>query len=417
MKPIFVLGPPRSGTTLIYDLFDQHPQIAAESEHFHRFHHTLVPFKDRYEEEDTFRLTSVEVSPELRLDYQKAIEESQQRHGAEQFILKISTLSMQVDYLRALFPQARFIQLVRDGRDAICSIESLRRTLEKEGGAPRSLGPAPDPFGLWVSEHFEPPHLRAAATWFYHVTRSMIDLRFYGADDFLRIRYEDLVSKPRQNLEKILSFSGFEWEDSFDSILSEISDQPAGSGSLGFSVCESKRARRGRYEEELSAEIRILVAELLAYPMRLLGYPADPIPSEEEFDAAAATLKIDAALWRKKVRTELAFFERYFVAFAPERILRNPTIPSEDASPLLIDGAVVGGSRSLRDGKVFGVSFVEKGNRRFSFEDNELLWPQLAPELDGQTSLRELEERHGKNPIFRRLLAQLVDKAFVAWVL
>lgn len=390
--PTFVIGPPRSGTTLMRDLLGRHPRVVALSEEFHRFHHDLGSFLCRHGEDDHFRLTARDATPQLAADYRAAIDAALEASGRSHFVLKISTLSLQVDYVRALVPEARFIQLVRDGRDAVCSIEDLRRALEREQGRPRLLGPAPDALSLWAAQHFAHPHVRAATSWAYHVTRSFLDLRFAGAASFLRLRYEDVLTRPRESVAAALAFMGLELHADVERALAEVSDRPGGEGALGFSTSEAAGGRRlRRFERELAPELRVAMAPLLARPMALLGYEADPVPSAAELERACRALGLDAALWSERTEREVRWFATHLEAFAPERLLRQEGRPSPRARPLLVDGACVGAHLPLVDGRAGAAhAWVQKQERRHGFADASGLWLAIAPRLDGARSIAEL---------------------------
>jgi hypothetical protein len=418
MTTIFVIGPPRSGTTLMLDLLARHPDVTAHAEDFHLFHHDLMLFRERQDREEHFHLTTADATPELKERYQQAIARARQESGRRCFVLKISTLSQQVDYVKALCPQARFVQLVRDGRDAACSMEDLRQTLEKEQGHPRDLGPAPDPLGVWCVAHKLPHHLVALASWSYHVTRSFLDLRFAGADSFLRVRYEDLLLEPAGVMTRVLRFMGLPASTKVERALAGVSDAPGEPGGLGFSTSQAAGGkRRRRFEAELSQPLRVVAAPLIAGPMRLLGYDADPVPDDASFAAACASLGVDAGLWRARVNEEVGWFERQLSAFAPERLLRQADEPTPTSRPLLVDGVMVGSTQRVIDGRrVEGTSFVAKQERRFLFPDADGRWSSIVLGMTGASTVEDIESGCGLGPEGRAVLAKLHGLGFVSYV-
>ena len=411
-RPVFVIGPPRSGTTLLRDLLGAHFAIDAHGEDFHAFHHDLGIFKLRDEDAAHFRLTAADVSESLRRDYTQAAADALQQSGRTVFLLKISTLSQQVDYVRALFPEARFIQIVRDGRDAACSMEDLRQALEKEKNETRVLGPAPDPWGLWCAEHVNHPIVRAAGSWAYHVTRSMLDLNFCGAADYRRIRYEDLLNDPENTVASLLNFLGLELCDDVSALFADISNAPTGAGSVGFSTSQAKGARLGRYENELNAMERILIAPFLHMPMQLLGYQPDPWPERQAFFDACAHYKIDAPLLREQIVNAQEHFGRQLRAFDPVRQLKGVRVTA-DSRPLLIDGALFGSRRAAIDGAISHArGWVQKQARRFYFDDEKNIWTDLAMGCDGERTLAGLVNAEDV-PDATRLVQRLCDLGFL----
>jgi hypothetical protein len=410
MRPYFVIGPPRSGTTLIHDLLDLHPAVSAHSESFHTFHHNLLRFRHRTDPEEQFRLTTSDAGPALAEEYRNAMHAA--AGDCDVFLLKISTLSIQVDFVRALVPEARFIQLVRDARDAACSMEDLRRTLEAEQGHERLLGPAPDPFGLWCAERWHNKHLRAAASWYYHVTRSMLDLGFAGGDACLRLRYEDFLAEPRATAERVLAFLGLDVPAGLQEALRQVSAIPAEPGGIGFSTCQAPGQRIGRYRDELDPRLRHTVAPLLETPMLLLGYSPDPPGSCEQFAASCAGLGVDAGEWRERVEREIAWFSLHRRVFSPESMLRQTDYPTPHSRPLLVDGAMVGHRAFVGDGAgQGGVSWVQKQNRRHDFHDPDRTLLAVADRLDGNHTVAEL----GLDAAACTVLEQLAGQGFVGY--
>ncbi|MEZ4269999.1 MAG: sulfotransferase [Myxococcota bacterium] len=415
MNVTFIIGPPRSGTTLLRDILSQHPDVTAHGEDFHRFHHDLTRFPHRTQRQDHFRLTSVDATPGLIREYRQAVQEVIHQTGCQHFLLKISTLSIQVDYLRAIFPKARIIQLVRDGRDAACSMEDLRIALERFDEE-RALGPAPDPLGLWCAEHIANKYVRGAASWAYHVTRSMLDLDFAGGEVFRRFRYEDLVQRPVQTVEQILSFMGLTADLDLQKISRAVQDMPPRSESLGFSTCQASGPNRiGRYRRELSEAVRCVVAPLLELPMHLLGYVPDPWPEAETFFSSCRELGIDPIVWRDKAKSEAAWFERQRRAFDVRRLLDISHL-TPGHKPVLIEGAHLGTSWTWSDDAVINTeSFVHKQERRYRFADPQGLWPRMARFFDGTQTIAQLRAK-GFDTDAEAVLLRLVQLGFVGLI-
>jgi hypothetical protein len=100
-----------------------------------------------------------------------------------------------LELLDRLFPDARYVHLIRDGRDAALSFLSVPQGLMTEGwGHPR------DARGFacqWVSE------IRAARSLGARV----------GPDRYLELRYEALVAEPEAALRAVCAFAALEFED------------------------------------------------------------------------------------------------------------------------------------------------------------------------------------------------------------
>lgn len=411
----FIVGPPRSGTTLLLDLLNLHPEVAGFEREFYPFHHDLRLFPHR--SADHFHLLTGDANFALQSHYQQHIHSLCQSRQKKHCVIKISTLSLQVDYARALVPTARFIQLVRDGRDTACSMEDLRQALENRQGHPRILGPAPDPSGLFCAENFGIPLLSALASWHFHTTRSYLNLRFLGADNFLRLKYEDLVEQPQATLAKILSFMGINESAALNSRLHDISNQPNVQKpvELGFSTTQHTHERRERYKNNLPIDLRTIAAPLLEQPMVLLGYAADS-PTAGEIEQSLKNLRIDSTTWANFVESETQWFSRQLKGFAPENLLRQPSTPTPESRVLLIDGAHFGHEQHMTSEKGTGaLSFVAKQERRFTFADPEAWWPGVAKALHGKRLLKDITQP-SQLGWSMRILTTLHQKGFVAYI-
>ncbi len=418
MRTTFVIGPPRSGTTLVLDLLRKHHDLVAEGESFHRFHHDLTSFRDRQTREDHFHFTTLDATPAVRTAYHDAVSALLMRHRRQHFVLKISTLSMQVDYVAALFSEARFVQLVRDARDVACSMEELRQRLEVQQGHPRALGPAPDPFGLWCAHQGYPGHLRALASWAFHATHSLVDLRFLGGERFLRVRYEDLVAHPIETVKAILDFMEVAPDAAVLKAAATIREAVGAEGGLGFSTTQSRSGKRvRRFEAELAPRWRQLAAPFLFQPMQLFGYEPDPCPTAAEQATLASELNLDLTSWWQRTTAEQQWFRAEWEAFLPERLLRQADAPSDGSHPRLVDGAVVGCQGLRVQGHAEeATSYVAKQARRFTFADPQCLWPQIARALNGEASVAELESCFALGSEGRAVLTRLHGLGFVAYV-
>ncbi|MFC1620018.1 sulfotransferase [Candidatus Neomarinimicrobiota bacterium] len=96
--------------------------------------------------------------------------------------------------IHRLFPAARFLHIVRDGRDVACSYISLQD----------------------VRGHYAPnlPQIVAGAAQQWHTNLAKIetDLQRISSDQHFTFRYEDLVIYPEKTLGDICSFLGLEFD-------------------------------------------------------------------------------------------------------------------------------------------------------------------------------------------------------------
>jgi hypothetical protein len=94
------------------------------------------------------------------------------------------------------FPEARFVHVLRDGRDVACSLRTHPRHKVVDG---RLV-----PLDTWK------PIAGCARRWRDDIEGSR---RFWGDPRFHTLRYEDLVLNPRPVLARLMDFLGEDWDE------------------------------------------------------------------------------------------------------------------------------------------------------------------------------------------------------------
>ena len=131
-KPIFILGTGRSGTTILGIVLSMHREIGYLNEPKAMWH-LIHPHEDiigNYSQADAkYRLTAEDATDEM-------CQRASQMFGAyltatrsKRLVDKYPELIFRVDFVRALFPDARFIFLVRNGWDTCHSIATWSKRL------------------------------------------------------------------------------------------------------------------------------------------------------------------------------------------------------------------------------------------------------------------------------------------------
>lgn len=191
---IFIGGMPRSGTTLMRVMMDAHPEVRCGEET------RLVPrilgmranwYRSTKEKQ---RLDEAGVTKDV-VDQamQQFIMEIIVRHGTPNKYLCNKdpfTLKSQ-EYLKELFPNSKFILMIRDGRATSHSIIERKVTIS----------------GFDITSY------RDVLTKWNRAIESMYNQCLAAPDDCLPVWYEQLVLHPEQNLRKITKFLGIPWSD------------------------------------------------------------------------------------------------------------------------------------------------------------------------------------------------------------
>jgi hypothetical protein len=218
----FVVGCPRSGTTLLRRMLDAHPRLAMMPRETH--------FIPRIYERRAGLTIEGEVTPavvdELLADRhfarlgidREALEQLLTREEPTPYASLVSRIfDMQgrargtelvgdktpgyVRHLRtlhALWPETRFVHLIRDGRDVGLSLLEWRK-------GPRLAGR----FSSWA----EDPVSTTALWWEWHVRLGREDGLSLGPERYRELRYESLVSNPERECSAVCNFLGVRYDD------------------------------------------------------------------------------------------------------------------------------------------------------------------------------------------------------------
>jgi hypothetical protein len=209
--PLFVLGVRRSGTTLLRVMLDRHSQLAVPDESYFipqladrqpdrisvdrfiddaRRLKTLVEWKIPLEEARTRLEPGMPLGRAIGVVYEVYAE----RHGKSRWGDKTPMYMQHLRLLEKLFPDARYVHLIRDGRDAAMSFLQMPKGIVTETWAhPRT------PAGF-------------ACQWRAEVLSARALGRRVGSDRYLEIRYEDLVTDPANELRRICDLAGLGFE-------------------------------------------------------------------------------------------------------------------------------------------------------------------------------------------------------------
>ena len=205
--PIFIVGCGRSGTTALGELLGNHPDIKYlnEPRKLWRIDERTNVWTDEVADP---RLDLYEVDDGVREELRKAFFNKPDKG---QFLVeKTPVNSFRIDYIRALFPRARLLHLLRSGLDVARSIERrveaggewygrndskwrlLRDYAERNG------------VGELAEKADGDARLRGLVEWRLAVSHVRERLR----EGDLEVRYEDLTERPQENVDRILDWIG-----------------------------------------------------------------------------------------------------------------------------------------------------------------------------------------------------------------
>lgn len=209
--PFFIVGSDRSGTTMLRLMLDRAadgPAIPPETMFITDFagvrrqgalgdHDAAVEFTRRVWAHPRVQLWGIEGEPQLPPvglshddAFRWAVEQPflayMQRDGKHWWSDKTPPNIDHVDLLADVFPGAKFVELVRDGRDVSLSMVTMP----------------------WGDNNAWTTGVRWA-----HCIREGERQRAARPDDMLLVRYEDLVTEPAAQLRRVSEFLGMQYDD------------------------------------------------------------------------------------------------------------------------------------------------------------------------------------------------------------
>lgn len=114
---MLIIGTPRSGTSILGRVLDQHPSISTWVEPYYIWDHH---FRDAYDDE----LTADQATEDVRLWIRRAFTKYLNVHKVEKVVDKSPRNCLKLPFIQKIFPEACYIFILRDGRDTILSILS-----------------------------------------------------------------------------------------------------------------------------------------------------------------------------------------------------------------------------------------------------------------------------------------------------
>ena len=255
MKPVIIISAARSGTNILRDLLTRFPGLGTwpcdEINAIWRYRNAGFP-----NDELPSDLATPDVARYIRSRFTRLAE----RRGLDHVVEKTCANSLRVDFVDRILPEARYVFLIRDGRDVTASAmkrwvapPNLAYTLRKgrfvpgisiPGYAARwitnrfaQFADAEGRLGTWgprfegIDQCLETHGLAAtcARQWARSVQRSEEVCARMDAGRYHRMRFEDLVARPRESIEQLASFLDLR----ADSALLNAADRMIRVGSVG----------------------------------------------------------------------------------------------------------------------------------------------------------------------------------------
>ncbi len=282
-KPIFIIGCGRSGTTIFNDILCSHKDLAWFSNYSNRYY-PIFPFiasSCAFNSLPGFRqllrhrrprpsegynlwnwchpvpnspsdppLTEIDITQRAYSKCRRIVADHLRFSGKKRFVNKNTRNTRRIRYLNKIFPDARFVHVIRDGRAVVASLLNVYFWKDLQ---------------LWYEgyQKRDKPRVnrkndieRAARLWVEEVNIARDARDHLLAAQYREIRYEDFVNDPVSTMQKTCVFLELEWTPEIQQHITEV----------------NIRNLNHRYRDRLTkSQIRVL-NEMLQPVFNDLGY-------------------------------------------------------------------------------------------------------------------------------------------------
>jgi hypothetical protein len=237
-RPIFLVSLPRSGSWVFYRKLSQHPELGWISKATRKFpaspilSRALRPFRGpdipvegsriwrRFSRSGDDALESADLRHADRDWMRRMLATQLALQGKPRFLGKYPRNGLRVGWLDAIFPDALFVHLIRDGRAVGRSILDRR---EHHGGLDAWWGSRPPGWRDLLSRS---PAEQVGLQWRLCIEHTRRAAEALGAERYLEVRYEDFCDEPRRTLETTAAFCGLTWPPSLlEELVSDVRSQ------------------------------------------------------------------------------------------------------------------------------------------------------------------------------------------------
>jgi len=228
-KPIFIVSTPRSGSTLLYETLQQAPDLYSTGDESHWIIESVEGLSPPQRSWSSNRLETEDANPEVA----EALAESFYRHltnregrvpsARARMLEKTPKNALRVPFFDAIWPDANFIYLYRDVREAFHSMWEAWRSggfvtypqLPAWRGAPWSMLLVP---GWQRLNGMQIPEI-VAHQWAITTETMLDDLEKVDPSRVEVVNYSAFLQSPQTEIERIATGVGLSWDRSLGEAL------------------------------------------------------------------------------------------------------------------------------------------------------------------------------------------------------
>jgi hypothetical protein len=208
----------------------------------------VTPYRD---------LLASDVTPWLETRLRRFFERRMAAQGRPVFLHHVTGWP-RARLLHAVFPEARFIHVIRDGRAVANSLLQMSWWTGYQGPSRWINGPLPEPYAREWETCGPSFVLLAGLEWKLLLDAFEAARAAVPSGQWLEVRYEDVVGDPRGQVTAMLEFLGLRWTPEFEA---------------GFSRYTFETGRREAYRRDLEPDQLALLERSLAGHLQAHRYP------------------------------------------------------------------------------------------------------------------------------------------------
>lgn len=276
--PIIFIGTQRSGTTWMGTVFDRHPRIAYWPEPRH-----LWTWGNAYKPDDV--LAAADARPSVTRHIRREVDRFVQRAGKDRLAEKTPSNCLRIPFIHAIFPEAKIILVIRDGRSVLRSTSEImqgsvptNRMLQRAFETPFWEWPAylpraastimrkitrrplaywgvrPPGWQEWVGS--ESREVMLAKQWVATIQRASEDAHALPEHARFIFHYEDLMREPRRVMQDMVDFCKLEDAEDLVAHVESTADP----------------ARQAKWRDALDEQVLDRIRPIMEPTLTQLGY-------------------------------------------------------------------------------------------------------------------------------------------------
>lgn len=298
-RPIFIIGSERSGTTLVLAILACHPRIAVPEVtwYYPRFRPYLHTYGD-LGIIGNFNLLAHEMAYGLRVPFWRMQDANPATFGNE-----IATRAAEIDQsfagiFAAMFERyANHVNKPRWGEKTPGNVFYIDRILEDFPNAQfiYIYRDCRDASAEFIDSQFGPTNAFTAAVMWRDGQQAVKPFReTLSTDQWFNIKYEDFVADPVVHLKRMCAFLGEDYDDALMEFHTTPVAQRRGKTKDNWALAHPITDRHvGIYKNQLSIDQQRIMAWVAGDPMRELGYDDLAEPLELASEQVALAVEMD----------------------------------------------------------------------------------------------------------------------------